>query len=109
MQWDKERQTEQQKFRSTNKWTIKAKQIKERDHWLCQACLHDVDGNGVRYTRDDLEVHHIESLTACYDKRLDDDNLITLCRAHHEQAEQGVLCTADVLHAIARANRDGWC
>lgn len=82
--------------------------IKDRDHYLCQACLHNLDGHGVRYTTDQLEVHHIEPLIDDYDRRLDDDNLITLCRAHHEQAEQGDGggLSRSVLHQLAR--REGW-
>lgn len=78
-------------FRSTWAWTEKSRYIRDRDHYLCQACLYNLDGMGIRYTHDHLEVHHIESLESAYDKRLDDDNLITLCRDHHEQAEQGKL------------------
>ena len=36
-----------------------------------------------------LEVHHIEKLTENYDKRLDNDNLITLCVYHHKLADNG--------------------
>lgn len=83
--------TDQSKFRSSYKWTQKSEKIRKRDHYLCQACLHNLDGLGVRYTTTDLEVHHIEPLADDYDRRLDDSNLITLCREHHEQAEQGVI------------------
>ncbi len=77
------------KFHSGYRWTETAKAIKARDHYLCQACLHNLDGQGIRYTTDTLEVHHIVSIADDWDKRMDWDNLITLCRAHHELAEAG--------------------
>lgn len=77
------------KFHSSSHWTRMAIYIKQRDHYLCQACLHGIDGKGIRYTIDNLGVHHIESVDSAWDKRFDYDNLITLCREHHEMAESG--------------------
>lgn len=93
--WIKTRTTQANKFRSSYKWTRKAQQIKERDHYLCIACLHDIDGGGQpAYTMAGLEVHHIVSLESDFNLRLDDSNLITLCRYHHERAEQGLYETS---------------
>lgn len=74
-------------FHSSAKWTRKSKAIRERDHHLCQACLHGIDGAGIRYTHDGLEVHHIVPISEDYDLRLDDDNLITLCRKRPEDRQ----------------------
>lgn len=72
------------KFRWSRKWREKRNQVVERDNCLCQVCKdNDI------YNYNDLEVHHIVSLEEDYDKRLDDDNLITLCVAHHKQADGG--------------------
>lgn len=95
--------TIESKFRSSNKWTQKSRSIRERDHWLCQACLHDLDGQGTRYTTSALEVHHIISIEEDYSLRLDESNLITLCRQHHEEAEQGKL-DKQALQEQARSN-----
>ena len=38
---------------------------------------------------DDVSVHHIEPLNSAWERRLDDDNLISLCSYHHELAERG--------------------
>jgi predicted restriction endonuclease len=46
-----------------------------------------------------LEVHHAVPLETDYDKRLDDDNLITLCERHHEMAERGDI-PLDVIRRI---------
>lgn len=83
--------SETDKFHSSNKWTETAKAVKKRDHYLCQACLHNLDGEGIRYTADTLEVHHIVPISEAWDERLHWCNLITLCRHHHELAERGAL------------------
>lgn len=72
------------KFRWSRKWTEKREQIKERDSYLCQLCKEEG-----KYNYTDLEVHHITSLEEDYDRRLDDDNLITLCVTHHKSADRG--------------------
>ena len=58
--------------------------ILERDYHCCRVCAMA----GVINSRE-LSVHHITPIAADYDRRLDEDNLITLCRFHHEQAERG--------------------
>lgn len=73
-----------QKLRSTNKWTLKSKEIREASHWLCAICLEE----GI-YNYNELEVHHIEKLKDNEDKLLDNYNLICLCKKHHEQADAG--------------------
>lgn len=88
------------KFHSTNRWTETARAIKERDHYLCQACLNNLDGEGVRYTTTELEVHHINPIVDDWSGRLVWSNLITLCREHHEQAEKGIL-SKDALRRLA--------
>ena len=72
------------KFRWSRKWREKRNQIVQRDNYLCLVCKH----RG-KYNYNDLEVHHITSLEEDFDRRLDEDNLITLCEEHHEQAERG--------------------
>lgn len=91
------------KFHSSNRWTRLAIDIKNRDHYLCQACLHNLDGKGIRYTTDGLGVHHIVSVENDWDRRFDYENLITLCREHHEMAEAGRL-DREKLEEIAAVN-----
>lgn len=87
-------------FHRSNRWTETAKKIKQRDCYLCQACLHNLDGQGARYTMDGLEVHHIEPVAEAWERRFDWDNLITLCRTHHELAEAGRI-SRESLAAVA--------
>lgn len=82
-------ETEQSNFRSTNAWTKKSKQIKERDGYLCQICLRDGYRTERQYNSQCLEVHHIVKIKDDYEKRLEDSNLITLCERHHGMADAG--------------------
>jgi hypothetical protein len=77
------------KFRWTKVWQNKREEIKERDKYLCQVCIRKLYNTINQYNYNDLEVHHAISLEEDFDKRLDNDNLITLCEYHHEMAEKG--------------------
>lgn len=93
--------TGEQRFRHSTAWTRASIRIRERDHYLCVYCMqHDK-----RITTEDIEVHHIVPISEDYNRRLDDDNLISLCREHHEQAEASVI-KRDVLQAMARAQEE---
>ena len=88
------------RFRWSRTWKDKAKQIKERDKYLCQACIRMMKGTVDQYTHERLSVHHIVPISEDYDKRLDDNNLITLCAMHHELAEAGELPRQELLEAV---------
>lgn len=90
--------TPAQKFRSTARWTEMSRRVRERDGYLCQACLHD---DPPRYTTARLSVHHIVPIAADFDRRDDPLNCITLCDACHELAEAGAI-PAEVLAGWAR-------
>lgn len=69
----------------TKSWAKARKRIKARDNGECQAL---VNGKQCK-SKANLSVHHITPLSrggAPYD----DDNLITLCRPHHEEIEKQV-------------------
>ena len=63
------------KFYATRQWREKREEIKSLDKGICQRCLIKF---GI-VTLEHLEVHHIEPLTVKWEKRLQNDNLITLC------------------------------
>lgn len=90
--------TSAQRFRSTARWTELSRRVRERDSYLCQACLRE---DPPRYTTARLSVHHIVPLAADFDRRDDPANLITLCDACHELAESGAI-PAEVLAGWAR-------
>jgi len=66
-------------FYTSKDWTIKKEQIKTRDKGMCQRCLIKFE----RITITDLEIHHIEKLMVRWEKRLQDDNLVCLCKRCH--------------------------
>ena len=87
---------DERKLRSTNKWTEKSKEIRERANHLCEVCRDE----GI-YTYNDLEVHHIEKVTDAPGMLLDNDNLICLCQFHHKEADKGDL-DKDYLRSLAQ-------
>lgn len=85
----KKQGNDKDKFRSTNAWNKKRNEIRERDIQLCQVCIRKLYNTINQYTYNDLSVHHAISLEDDFSKRLDNDNLLTLCEHHHEMAESG--------------------
>lgn len=76
--------TKVNRFRWSRRWREKRNRIVDRDNGLCMLCRQSN-----KYMYDDLEVHHIVPIEEDYNKRLDDDNLITLCVGHHKRADSG--------------------
>ena len=87
---------EERKLRSSNKWTEKSKEIREKANYLCEVCRDQG-----RYTYNDLEVHHITKVKEDSTMLLDNDNLICLCQFHHKEADKGQL-TKDYLLRLAQ-------
>lgn len=79
------------RFRSSRKWREKREQIRRRDLNLCQICIRNLYNTDRQYNYESLSVHHAIPMETDYSKRLDDDNLITLCGRHHEMAESGAI------------------
>jgi 5-methylcytosine-specific restriction endonuclease McrA len=89
------------KFRWSQTWQKKREEIKQRDGYLCQICIRRLYNTVNQYTYDDLEVHHVVPLEEDFDRRLDNDNLITLCERHHEMAERGEIPRQEILSIIS--------
>lgn len=87
------------RFRNSRVWRKKAEAIKKRDSYLCQCCIRQFHNTIRQYNYDDLSVHHIISIAKDESKKLDNDNLITLCRFHHGESEKGAI-SIDVLLKI---------
>lgn len=85
----KKKRTYIDSFRSSRRWREKREQIRQRDKNLCQICIRNLYDTDRQYNYDDLSVHHALPIEADYDRRLDDDNLLTVCAMHHEMAEAG--------------------
>ena len=93
--YDEDRSSEAVRFRNRKVWRRKADEIKERDLSLCRKCLSEG-----RYVYHGLSVHHIVPLEEDFTKRLDNDNLITLCSQCHGAAENGSI-NRDILLSLA--------
>lgn len=100
--------TKMDRFRSTEAWKQKSLEIRERDNHLCQICIRNMYSALKRYYYDDLSVHHAIPISEDWEKRLDDDNLLTVCSMHHEMAEKGVIPYAEIRAIIdeQEAKRD---
>lgn len=77
-------------FRSSKAWIDARAIVLDRDYHLCRLCF---DGTFGDYRKSygakiPLEVHHIEPLSVAFDKRIDLDNLITLCPVHHKMSDR---------------------
>lgn len=81
---EKQRNSQADKFRNTQLWKRTARAILERDFHCCRVCLE----RG-RLVNRGLSVHHITPLAEDFSLRLDETNLITLCRICHDQLEAG--------------------
>ena len=93
--------TEERKLRSTNKWTEKSKEIRERANHLCEVCR---DQNIYNYKN--IEVHHIKKIREDRGGLLDNDNLICLCQEHHKQADKNEI-SSEYLTSLARKREGG--
>lgn len=71
-----------ERFYNTKKWQHTKDYVRYRDKY-CMRCytLHD------RYTFDGLEVHHIHKLETNWNKRLDKNNLVLLCKQCHRYTD----------------------
>ena len=81
-----------QKFYKSAAWQLKREQILQRDCHQCQMCvarLEEAARSGVelkprdRHIRRAVCVHHIKELKDCWDQRLEDSNLTSLCADCH--------------------------
>ena len=78
-QYDRDRREEKEtKFYNTNEWNRVRKVALARDYGLCQRCMN----KGITRLAD--MVHHIEPLKENWDKRLNIDNLQSLCDSCHK-------------------------
>lgn len=97
------RDTVATKARSTSRWQKTRERVRERDNNVCQCCLRNYPGTIRQYEYNGLSVHHIVKILDDSDMIYDENNLITLCAYHHEEAEAGRISKED-LREIVRQN-----
>ena len=67
---------------------------------MCLCCKAGLKGTVDRYNTKDLSVHHIIPVEEDYSKRMDGNNLITVCSMHHEMCEAGII-DRETQHTLA--------
>ena len=103
----KKQTTEADRFRWTSAWQKKREEIKQRDLYLCQICIREKYNTIYKYNTEELEVHHNTPINKDYNKRLDNDNLLTVCHSHHEMCESGEISQKEVQRIIdEQENKD---
>ena len=98
--------SESVKFRNTKAWMRKSIEIKRRDRYLCQCCLNNLYNTLSMLSYKGVEVHHITSIREDYNRRLDNNNLITLCSYHHKMADRGEIPKEALYRIIQDMHRD---
>lgn len=91
------------RFRSTSSWQRKRKQVREdRDLHMCQVCIRELYDTQIKYNYENIQVHHIIPLNdpEGWDKRLDENYLISLCYYHHCLAEDGEIPREELLQVV---------
>lgn len=83
------RKEDEDAFRSSTRWRKLRDLAYRRDRCLCLCCLAGIGDTRAEYNTDGLEVHHIAPLRESYEERGSLDNLITVCRKHHNMCESG--------------------
>lgn len=102
----KKQGNDKDRFRWTQAWQRKREEIKQRDNYLCQICIRKLYDTYNQYTYDYLEVHHAIPLKEDFDRKLDNDILLTMCGRHHEMAERGEI-PREVILDIIQEQEDG--
>lgn len=75
------------RFRYTYAWQQKREQIKARDNYLCQICIRNLYNTKKTLNSENISVHHAEKIEQNYEKRLDNENLLTVCEQHHKMCD----------------------
>lgn len=88
------------KFIKSKLWNEKSQEIKKLDCYRCLVC-QSLGLISPTY----LEVHHIIKFRNNASLGLDNNNLITLCVAHHKQADANKIASSE-LHSLINKYRD---
>lgn len=100
------------KFRNSQVWKKKRRDILIRDKGLCQLCIRNLyETFGRAYNHKLIEVHHIEPINENFDLRLEDHNLICLCTYHHKRADRGEIPREELRRLIkheSKISRGSW-
>lgn len=99
--------SEADRFRWSGRWQKKRQEIKERDDFICQICVRGIYNPERKFETDNLSVHHMIPVEKNWDKRLDNDNLLTVCEGHHAMAERGSIPKETIKKIICEQEAKG--
>ena len=102
----REKDSKADRFRKTKAWTNKSIEIRQRDRYLCQCCLHNLYDTIEWLNYKTVEVHHITPINEDYNRRLDNDNLISLCSYHHKMADKGQIPREVLYDLVGKAHKE---
>lgn len=85
------------RFIKSKQWFNKSQDIKLLDNHCCLVCK-SLGLHSPIY----LEVHHIVKFRNNSSLKLDNDNLITLCIAHHKQADSNKIQASELYRLISK-------
>ena len=105
--WECKRKSKAYFFRKTNDWTLKSREIRDRDKYCCLCCKANLIGTKRQLNTVNLSVHHITPIEEDYNQRLSNKNLITVCAEHHELCETGEI-TRDKQRQLVRESIEGF-
>lgn len=97
------------RFRYTSAWQQKREEIKERDNYLCQICIRNLYDTKKILNHENISVHHAEKLEENFEKRLENDNLLTVCEQHHKLCDKNIIPYDVVKRIIAEQNHPPEC
>lgn len=87
-------------FYNSNAWRKKREEVMKDNHYLCYVCKLNK-----RYERAN-EVHHIKNLKHNMELGLDNDNLMCLCFAHHDEIHEYNLISVEEIREHFTNGRD---
>jgi len=99
--------TEMSKFRGSVAWRKTSLEVRARDKFICQVCMTKKYNTTLQYNFNNLEVHHIVPIHENWSMRLDMSNCITLCRYHHELAEDGTIPRKELMELVKKGENYG--
>ena len=89
-----------QKFYNSKEWRTKREEIMARSNGLCVICWL------LGRVKSATSVHHIKKLREHFELRLDDNNLIAVCRECHELVESSCSSVDEVLLLIETLKKE---
>lgn len=84
-------------FHRSQDWKNKSIEIRQRDSYCCQVCIRGLHEPIRKYETDDISVHHIVPIAEDWDRKMDNDILVSLCRRHHEMADTGEISREELM------------